>query len=72
MSIQEYVSADMRINEVVRVHPETVSIFHRYGMDACCGGAKTIEEAAAAHRLDLAEVLEALNGIAGRDATPLH
>jgi len=72
MSNPESVSVGMRINEVVRLHPETVSVFHRYGMDACCGGAKTIEEAAAAHGLDLAEVLDALNGIAGRDAAPLR
>jgi iron-sulfur cluster repair protein YtfE (RIC family) len=45
--------ADMTVNEMIRRYPATVEIFNRYGMDACCGGAASVVDAA---RRDGAEV----------------
>jgi regulator of cell morphogenesis and NO signaling len=59
------ISPEMRINEVIGAHPDTVRVFHELGLDACCGGGKTIAEASLAHRLDLGMVLESLNAVAG-------
>jgi regulator of cell morphogenesis and NO signaling len=36
----------MSVNETIRRFPATVEIFNRYGIDACCGGAAPVEEAA--------------------------
>jgi regulator of cell morphogenesis and NO signaling len=58
------ITADMRINDVVRLHPETVRVFDEFGMDACCGGARPIAEAAALHHLDVDQIVEALNAAA--------
>lgn len=50
----------MTVKEIAARHPETVPVFHRYGMDTCCGGGVSVEEAAARDNLDLNEVLAAL------------
>jgi iron-sulfur cluster repair protein YtfE (RIC family) len=36
----------MTVNETIRRYPATVEIFNRYGIDACCGGASPVAEAA--------------------------
>lgn len=36
----------MTVNEAIRRYPATVEIFNRYGIDACCGGAAPVLEAA--------------------------
>ncbi len=56
------ISEEMQINEIIRLYPTTVSVFHRFGMDACCGGALPVGEAARRHGLDAEQVLAALAG----------
>jgi regulator of cell morphogenesis and NO signaling len=48
------------VNEVLRQHPGAVSVFHRLGIDACCGGARSLHEVAIRHRVDLAALLAEL------------
>ena len=36
----------MIVNETIRQFPGTVEVFNRHGIDACCGGARTIVDAA--------------------------
>ncbi|HTJ24235.1 MAG TPA: DUF542 domain-containing protein [Gemmatimonadaceae bacterium] len=48
------------INEIVARHPETIAIFNRFGMDTCCGGGVSVEEAARRDGLDVAQILSAL------------
>lgn len=36
----------MAVNEVIRKYPATVAVFNHYGIDACCGGAAPVAEAA--------------------------
>jgi regulator of cell morphogenesis and NO signaling len=50
----------MTVNEAVRRYPRTVAVFHRHGIDACCGGALPIAEAAARHGIDVAQLLAQL------------
>ena len=61
------------VNEVLREHPATIRAFNAFGVDACCGGAATLREAAQAASL-LPETLlfavesvvrEAADGAAG-------
>lgn len=40
------------INDLVHDHPELIEVFARFGLDTCCGGARTIDDAARAHGLD--------------------
>jgi regulator of cell morphogenesis and NO signaling len=40
------------VNETILRYPTTVEIFKRYGIDACCGGAFPVAEAAVRHGVD--------------------
>lgn len=61
MTQTEAIEPAMIINDVLRKYPQTIAIFHQAGMDACCGGAKSISESASAHGVSLPRLLEALN-----------
>ena len=50
----------MPVNEVIRKYPSTVEVFNRYGIDACCGGAAPVAEAAVRDGADPVVVAEAL------------
>ena len=50
----------LTINEIVARHPETIAVFNRLGMDTCCGGGVSVEEAARRDGLDLDQILAAL------------
>ena len=39
--------ADLTVNDVIRLWPATVALFNDFGIDACCGGAVPVREAAA-------------------------
>jgi regulator of cell morphogenesis and NO signaling len=38
--------ADLSVNEVISRYPAAVELFNRYGIDACCGGAASVRDAA--------------------------
>lgn len=48
------------INEIAARYPETIAVFNRFGMDTCCGGGVSVEEAARRDGLDVAQILSAL------------
>lgn len=52
--------AGTTINDLVRLHPETLPVLQRYGLDACCGGPLPLAEAARRHGLALDELLGAV------------
>jgi len=54
------ITGEMVINEVVRLYPWTLPVFHRLEVDSCCGGARTVATMAREHGLDLDEVLAEL------------
>lgn len=40
------------VNDLIRRHPATLPVLNRFGVDTCCGGMLSIEEAARANDLD--------------------
>ena len=54
------IEAGMTVNDVLQRFPETVSVFNSFGIDACCGGAASLEEAAHRDGADLVALLDAL------------
>jgi regulator of cell morphogenesis and NO signaling len=53
------------IDEVLRRHPATAAVFNAFGVDACCGGARTLRDAAREDGADRRALLAALERAAG-------
>jgi regulator of cell morphogenesis and NO signaling len=62
------IGAQRKVNEVIRTHPATVEVFNRFGIDACCGGASSIHDAAVRDGAEPDALLAALNEVVGRGA----
>ena len=60
MTPEERIPATMTVNEAIRLYPQTVAVFNAFNIDACCGGAATIEEAARRDGANPEELLAAL------------
>lgn len=58
------ITTAMIINEVIKKYPQTISVFNRFGVDACCGGGQSIERTATADGINIATLLVALNEVA--------
>ena len=54
----------LSVNETIARHPRTVTVFNHFGIDACCGGAATIRDAAARDGVELATLMQALHDAA--------
>lgn len=54
------IRASMTINQVLKRFPATVGVFSRFNMDACCGGARSLEQAAREDGVELETLLAAL------------
>jgi len=52
------------VNEVIRMYPESVSVFNQLGIDACCGGDASLSEAARRDGVDLGSLLARLDAVA--------
>jgi regulator of cell morphogenesis and NO signaling len=63
------------LGELVLRRPRAAALFERLGLDYCCGGARTLEEACAARGLDPATVsvlVDTLGGDDPADVEPDH
>jgi hypothetical protein len=58
----------LTVAEAARKHPATVPVFAKLGMDACCGGEDSIENAAAHGGLELGDVMHQLEHAIQEDA----
>jgi regulator of cell morphogenesis and NO signaling len=50
-------------NDAIRHYPETITVFNDFGIDACCGGAVPLAEAARRDGADLDALLAALAAV---------
>lgn len=78
-----HIDGEMTVRELVGRYPQTRPVFEKHGIDYCCGGAKSLTDAASEHGLrlpdlagDLEKALQAAPGkpeATGRDwyAAPL-
>jgi regulator of cell morphogenesis and NO signaling len=58
----------MSVNDVIREYPSTMEVFNKLGIDACCGGAASLDEAAHRDGVEPAVLLAALRDAALRGA----
>lgn len=52
---------NLSVNETIARHPETIAVFNAHGIDSCCGGAVSVEEAARRDQADTTALCAALN-----------
>jgi regulator of cell morphogenesis and NO signaling len=53
-------TAEDALNAIVARYPEALTVFQRFGLDTCCGGALPLRTAAQHHNLDVEDILSAL------------
>lgn len=68
MTTMDKIPESLSVNDAIRLYPETIAVFNDFGIDACCGGAVPIAEAARRDGADLDELLAALAAVL--EATP--
>ena len=49
------------VNEIIVRYPAAVSVFNAFGIDACCGGDASVEEAARRDGANIQALIEALH-----------
>lgn len=64
-------SADWTVNEVVATYPAALPVLGKYGIDACCGGLKSLRDVATAHNFSLDQLLTDLGRAIAPDETVL-
>ena len=64
------IERSMSVNEILARYPATIPVFNVFGIDACCGGAASLEDAASRDGADLASLLGALERAATDAPTP--
>lgn len=57
------IAPDAFVDETLRRHPETMSVFNAFGIDTCCGSAAAIEDAARRDGADADALLAALRDV---------
>lgn len=68
MTNTDPIDADLTVNEAIRRFPATVAVFNDFGIDACCGGAAPLAEAAVRDGADPVELLDAVRAAALAEA----
>lgn len=62
------ITGDSIVNDTVRHHPETITVFNDFGVDTCCGGGVCITDAARRDGVDAGDLLTALRDAVGQPA----
>ena len=57
------IDTETTVNDVIRMYPESVSVFNQLGIDACCGGDASLSEAARRDGVDLGSLLARLDAV---------
>ncbi|MCC7202397.1 MAG: DUF542 domain-containing protein [Nitrospirae bacterium] len=54
------ITRDMTVNQVLKLYPKSVGVFSKFNIDACCGGNRSLEQAAKEDKASLDELMMAL------------
>lgn len=60
------ITKEIVVNDCIRMYPKTIGVFTQFKIDSCCGGAVSIEAAAARDGAPLNGLLEALEAAASK------
>ena len=54
------ITKEMTVNQVLKLYPKSVGVFSKYNIDACCGGNRSLEQAAREDKAVLEDLMTAL------------
>ncbi len=54
------ITKELTVNQVLKLYPKSVSVFSKFNIDACCGGNRSIEQAAKEDKAVLEDLMKAL------------
>ena len=54
------------LNEMIQHYPAAIAVLSRYRLDTCCGGSRTIADAAQAHGISLGALFSDIEAELGR------
>jgi regulator of cell morphogenesis and NO signaling len=60
---------DKKIGEIVTIDIKTAVIFEKYGLDFCCGGGQTLEQACISKGVDIEVIISDINKLSNKDMT---
>lgn len=66
---QSQINGQTTVRDLAGKFPQTLPVFEAKGIDYCCGGGKSLADAAAEQGVDLASLLDALNRALGEAET---
>jgi|RhiMethySRZTD1v2_1073278.scaffolds.fasta_scaffold108208_2 regulator of cell morphogenesis and NO signaling len=55
--------AERSLGYIVKQDTRAAAVLDRFGLDYCCGGHRTLQEAAAERKLGVAPIVDALEGL---------
>jgi regulator of cell morphogenesis and NO signaling len=59
------ISADTTVRDIAMAQPASIRVFERFGIDYCCGGRKSLQQACSELQLSTEQVIEKLEETAG-------
>lgn len=62
----EKISKDMLVSQITNKYPQTLDVFYKFDIDACCWADNSLELAAEDRGADVNELLEELNKVISR------
>jgi len=54
------ITKEMTVNQVLKLYPKSVGVFSKFNIDACCGGNRSLEQAAREDKAVLEDLMTAL------------
>ena len=54
------ITKELTVNQVLKLYPKSVRVFSKFNIDACCGGNRSIEQAAKEDKAVLEDLMKAL------------
>lgn len=54
------ITKEMTVNQVLKLYPKSVGVFSKFNIDSCCGGNRSLEQAAREDKVVLEDLLTAL------------
>ena len=68
--IDDVLTANCTVDAVMATSPGAKSVFGGFGIDTCCGGRATLEEASLSARVAVDVLIDALKNVAPATAAP--